>query len=204
MESRHASILEATLRLVARGGVDSVRYRDVAHEAGLSLGTISYHYPIREDLLRAAFAYFLEQDTMMLRSALTTWPVKSLAEIAGFLTEVVRADFANPRRVVLAEYELVVYASRDPVIAKALEQWDRATVAEVDRILEGLGMPAALGAAQTLVDLVRGFQLATLGLTHRDLDGFRDRLHRVVMGLAAGPAARPEKHDKTRARPRKR
>ncbi len=185
------AILEATLRLIARGGVDAVRYRDVAQESGAPLGTVSYHYPVREDLIRAAFASFLEQNTASLVALRSRFAIDQIGEVADFLTEALRADFADPRRRYLAEYELIVYASRDPVIAEALAAWDRTTVAELARTLERLQVPGPLAAAQTLVDLLRGFQLANLGRKQCDLDDFRARVQRVLQALATQALAIP-------------
>ncbi|HEY5921128.1 MAG TPA: TetR family transcriptional regulator [Kofleriaceae bacterium] len=183
------AILEATLRLVARGGVDAVRYRDVAAEADVPLGTVSYRYPNREDLIRAAFTFFLADNAASLLAHRSRSALATLDDIAAFIAEVVRADFADSRRPYLAEYELVVYAGRDPAIAEALVAWDRETVGELARMLERVGVPAPIAAAQTLVDLLRGFQLANLGRKDRDVADFRARVTHVLHALAAQPAS---------------
>jgi AcrR family transcriptional regulator len=184
------AILTATLRLIARGGVDAVRYRDVAEAAGTPLGTVSYHYPARQDLIRAAFAWFLADNTTNLMSRRARSRLDDLDDVAEVMAELVRADFADPRRPYLAEYELIVYAARDPEVAAALAAWDRAIVAEIAAVLERLGVPAPLAAGQILLDLLRGFQLASLGRPRPDLDDFRARARRVLGGLAA-PLAPP-------------
>ena len=194
------AILEATLRLVARGGVDAVRYRDVADEAGVPLGTVSYRYPNREDLIRAAFTAFLADNTANLVAHRSRSAPATLDDIAAFMADVVRADFADPQRRYVAEYELIVYAARDRAIAEALVAWDRAMVGELGRMLERVGVPGPLAAAQTLVDLLRGFQLANLGREDRDVADFRARMMRVLHALAAQPVS--PVHPSPRPRPR--
>ena len=49
-----ASIADATIRLIARDGFDTVSVRHVAREAGIAPGTVQHHFPSRDDLLRAA------------------------------------------------------------------------------------------------------------------------------------------------------
>lgn len=178
------AILEATLRLIAKAGVDAVRYRDVAEASGVPLGTVSYHFSARPELIRAAFAFFLEQNTATVHALHARLRAPALAEIAEFLTALVRADFADRRRRYLAEYELIVYAARDPAIAEALAGWDRARLAELAPLLERLGVPRPNAAARTLVDIVRGFQLTNLGRRQPDCDDLRRRLHDVLRAFA--------------------
>jgi DNA-binding transcriptional regulator YbjK len=102
------SILEATLQLIAAGGVDAVRYRAVARAAKLQLGTVSYHFAAREDLIRAAFAFFLTENTAALVALRGRFASGGLDAVADYLTELVRADCADRRRRHLAEYELIV------------------------------------------------------------------------------------------------
>jgi AcrR family transcriptional regulator len=49
-----AVIADATIRLIARDGFDTVSVRNVAREAGIAPGTVQHHFPSRDDLLRAA------------------------------------------------------------------------------------------------------------------------------------------------------
>ncbi len=46
-----ASILNAAARVVARDGAEKLTVGSVAHEAGLSVGGLRYHFPAKRDLL---------------------------------------------------------------------------------------------------------------------------------------------------------
>ncbi|MFN0253280.1 MAG: TetR/AcrR family transcriptional regulator [Kofleriaceae bacterium] len=192
-------ILDATLTLVAEGGVDAIRYREVAQVSGVALGTISYRYPAREDLIRAAFAWFLEQNTATLVASRSRVKIRDLADVAELLVGVLRTDFADKRRRYLAEYELVLYASRDAIVAAALAAWDRQVVTELAGTLEPLGIAQPLAAAQTLVDMFRGFQLANLGRPDRDLDGFGARIQHVLDGLSRSSTSPSNPISRTRS-----
>lgn len=178
-------ILEATLRVIRAGGVHAVRYREVAAESGVALGTISYQFPSREGLVRAAFTHFLDESTRTLRTFAETRTPKAPQELAPFLAALLEADFQDERRLYLAEYELLVYAARDPEIANALAAWDRATVAEFGQLVEGAGVPSPFATARLLMDVIRGFQLASLGSPAPDFAGFQERVTRVVLALCA-------------------
>jgi AcrR family transcriptional regulator len=52
---RKRAILDVTLSLVAAKGADAVRLRDVAHEAGVSVGLLQYYFDSRDQLIRKAF-----------------------------------------------------------------------------------------------------------------------------------------------------
>ena len=55
------AILDATLRVIARGGIRSVHFADVAQEAGVSTALPRYHHGTLDSLLAAAFARFVGQ-----------------------------------------------------------------------------------------------------------------------------------------------
>ena len=67
-ERRRRSLLEATLRVIARGGVEAVTHRRVAAEAGVSHGTTTYHFASREDIILQAFRYYIRLITAHLLS----------------------------------------------------------------------------------------------------------------------------------------
>ncbi len=179
-------ILDATLRLIAREGVGAVRYREVAAESGVALGTISYQYSAREDLVRAAFAHFLSESTRALRDAASR--IHGPEDVAGILVELLKADFADPTRPHLAEYELLTYAARDPLMAAAIAEWDRSTIAEFAEVAERAGLPSPFAVAHTLFDMTRGFQLGVLGQSSPDLEDFHKRVSMLLTAFASGPS----------------
>ena len=52
---RKRAILDAALVLVAAKGADAVRLRDVAREAGVSVGSLQYYFESRDQLIQEAF-----------------------------------------------------------------------------------------------------------------------------------------------------
>ncbi len=54
-------ILEATMQVIVREGLDSASMRAVAEEADVSLGLLSYHFEAKENLIVAAFRHASEQ-----------------------------------------------------------------------------------------------------------------------------------------------
>ena len=53
-QGRREQILEATLRVIGREGREAVTHRAVAEEAGVPLGSTTYYFDSRDDLLGQA------------------------------------------------------------------------------------------------------------------------------------------------------
>jgi len=107
------------LRVVAERGLGGLTYRGVADEAGISLGTLTYHFPTRRELLGAAFRRHLEQVGERGRDfdarSRPAWEagrlsIEQLTEaVAGFLESMARNDRAS----VIASHELALEMTRD-------------------------------------------------------------------------------------------
>jgi AcrR family transcriptional regulator len=54
-------LTDAPMRVVAGHGLDAVSIRTVAREAGVSLGTVQYHFATKDDLLLAAYRRVIGQ-----------------------------------------------------------------------------------------------------------------------------------------------
>lgn len=181
------AILQATLRAIASAGVDGVRYREIAREAGVSLGTVSYNFATRHDLIQGAFELFLEESRAALAAIQARLPSETLDELAELLTAFARAYRADRPRC-MAEFELMVYAARDAGLAESLTTWDRARQVELAVVLERLGVLRPTAAAQVLIDTIRGFQVSNLGVEKPDLDGLQERI-RDLLRVLAQPSA---------------
>ena len=197
------AILDATLKLIARGGIDAVRYRDVANESGIPLGTISYQYPSREELIRSAFKYFLVKSEGLLRKAAAGMRPREPHDVAKLIADILQSEFTAPDRAHLAEFELLVYAARDRQMADMLVEWDRRLIAELGSILESVGVQSPFATAETLLDLSRGFQLARLGRQDPNFSDLRLRIERVLQGLGAAAAASATRQPSGSQRPRR-
>ncbi|WP_427005766.1 TetR/AcrR family transcriptional regulator [Pseudarthrobacter sp. H2] len=60
-QERRNAILEAAWQLVAERGYHHVRVQDVARICGTSTGTIHYYFPGKDDVLREALRYCVDQ-----------------------------------------------------------------------------------------------------------------------------------------------
>ncbi|HLI51080.1 MAG TPA: TetR family transcriptional regulator C-terminal domain-containing protein [Thermomicrobiaceae bacterium] len=60
-EERRRYIAEAVLRLLAAGGLDAVSLRDVAAEAGVSMGMVQHYFASKDRMLTFACEYLVER-----------------------------------------------------------------------------------------------------------------------------------------------
>ena len=54
-------LTDALMRVVAGHGLDAVSIRSVAREAGVSIGTVQYHFATKDELLLAAYGRAIDQ-----------------------------------------------------------------------------------------------------------------------------------------------
>jgi DNA-binding transcriptional regulator YbjK len=181
-ERRRRAILDATLRVISAGGVDAVTHRRVAAEAEVALGSTTYYFASREELVREAFRYYLAEVTTALASLERESPIERAADVAEALIELARREFADPE-LVLAEYELILYAARDPVLAQDFNAYERGLEAQLAGPLERLGAGRPVDAARTVIGLMRGFELERLTRPNTSTEELRRRLEFVVCAL---------------------
>ncbi|MCP2339628.1 TetR/AcrR family transcriptional regulator [Actinomadura rupiterrae] len=176
-------MLQATLDLIAEQGVGAVTNRAVAKAAGVSLGSLTYHFPSQSDLLREALAAFVDDEI-----ARITAHVEGLRDAgvdpAHAADEVEKATvgFANDRHQI-ANLELHLHAARDPEVritsARSVEAYDRLAAA----ILTALGIPDAERHAPAVVALFYGLAVRRLATGDHSAAGTADAFNSMLRGL---------------------
>ncbi len=190
VEGRRAALLEATLRVIAAGGADEVTHRRVAAEARVPLGSTTYYFASRDDLVRDAFRHYVAKVFALLSAVERDFPRLTADDVVAFLVEVARREFADPASV-LVEYELIVRAARDPALARGFNEYERALEAGLAERLERLGAPHPFDSARTMIALVRGCEIQRLTRPDVELDDLRRRLRAVIGTLVPPPATAP-------------
>jgi len=189
-ELRRRSILEATLRVVAAGGVESATHRRVAEEAGVSLGSTTYHFDSKSDLLREAFRYYISYIYGLQAEVTRDWTELDIDEAVNAVVEFTNREFED-KSLLRAEYELLAMASRDEELAREAQQFEERTTALIARMLEQLGSQRPFEGARTILQLCRGFEIHSLSREDPDVDDFRRRLRVVMQALVYEQSAAP-------------
>lgn len=181
-EQRRRAILDATLRVIAADGVEVVTHRRVAAEAGVPLGSTTYYFDSRDALVRAAFRHYVARTLAALTALGSAQPKDTVEDLVAFLIEVVRHEAADPA-IILLEYELMLRAARDPVLARDVQGYERGLAGRLAEVLERLGVAQPFDAARTLIAVVRGFELESLHRAGVDVTDLRRRLLPVARAL---------------------
>ena len=85
-ERRRAEITDATARLIARSGIEAVRMRDVAAEAGWTTGAVAHYFTDKRDLLLTTFHESLASRLSLRPERASASPIEQLwASLEGAL-----------------------------------------------------------------------------------------------------------------------
>lgn len=184
--SPREAIIAATIRAIESGGEASVRVTEVAREAGVTQGMVSYYFKDREGLISEAnierFATAGVQDISFLVDAARN--VKSRAEFVELLRMSTRA-IVSPERAVNRRVRTSVIgsvANRPDLqanVVKVLDQLIGGT-AEVVRIAVERGIISTTLDPRAIAEIVIAY---TQGLIVADLDPLcppREELAKVI------------------------
>jgi TetR/AcrR family transcriptional regulator, regulator of biofilm formation and stress response len=183
---RREQILEAALRLIGRSGRQAVTHRAVAEEAAVPLGSTTYYFDSRDDLLQQALEHVAASEVERyaergeeLRS------VKSARELADRLIDDLVAA-AEDRVAYIAEYELWLEAGQRPELREAAQNWCDAEQRSVAGAMESLGSSDPATDASLIVAAIDG--LGERVLAREDdpagaAEEFRPDLRRLIERL---------------------
>jgi len=187
-----ARILHATLRVIAAGGVGAVSNRRVAAEAGVALGSLTYHFPSQTDLLRESLLLYASEEVTRLEAlaaelrggGAVPGGGPSAEQAAAVVEQVAAHDAGRPEEI--AELELHLHASRDPALHAASRRCFDAYEQFAAAALEALGVPQPERHARTVVALLCGLGVRRLGTGEHAATGTADALLTVIRGAGAG------------------
>jgi TetR/AcrR family transcriptional regulator, regulator of biofilm formation and stress response len=175
-------LLDAALRVIAKGGVEAVTHRSVAAEAEVSRGTTTYHFESRNEIVLCAFRHYIGTVNARLSTnfeALTSVGQESIIE---FLVRFQQREFLDPE-LIMAEYELILYAARNEALGREYRAWSQSLVEHFAPVLETAGAAEPIETAKLVLGLFRAFELECL--THRETrpEALRTRLELVLPAL---------------------
>ena len=185
---RREQILEATLRVIGRDGREAVTHRAVAEEAGVPLGSTTYYFDSRDDLLGQALEHVARKEIerhRMLGEELSK--AKTPRGLADLLVNELIFE-AEDRDAYIAEYELWLEAGRRPDLRSAATEWCDSVQLAVARAMEKLGSTDPASDASLVVAAIDGLGERALG---REEDAaqavaeFRPQLRRLIEKLLA-------------------
>jgi DNA-binding transcriptional regulator YbjK len=152
-QERVEQILRATLAVIGRGGVGAVTHRSVAEEAGVPLGSLTYYFATKQELLRDALRLHVAEDAGRLRAlaadllAQGAPPEQVVERFAALLQD------AHPA---IAQFELYLEAARDPQLSDVASESLRAYGEVAELALRAAGVPDPEMTAGIIVATIDG------------------------------------------------
>ncbi|MFM9608214.1 TetR family transcriptional regulator [Streptomyces sp. V2] len=161
--SGRVALLDAAVRVVARGGLRKLTYRAVAEEAGVTHGLVVHHFGSRDALIEEAVTHAVRSS--LERSALGAGG----QEAAGFSGALVDMVESGPELQAF-QYELLLEARRRPELLPHLralyEEYFEASAHEVARFLPE---PVSRGLSRLVFAALEGLVLHQLVFGEREV-----------------------------------
>jgi len=153
---RRQDILEATLRLIGSGGVNSVTHRAVAQEAGVSLASTTYYFDSKSVLIEEALERMVARSTEDVRRHTESPPKISRAELVDRIVAFAEAQIGDPNAFLTAQYELMLEAGRAEYLRPLARRWSIAYADCFTRLVRSAQLPRPKVAAELIMKFVEG------------------------------------------------
>lgn len=170
------------MRVIGRGGVEAVDHRAVAAEAGVPLGSTTYYFDSKADMVAQALHHVADRETERVEEQVLVVRADDPDGLAARLVDWAMEQAFADRLVLLAQYELYLEGARREELRPAAERWDRAWHSLLAAGLERLGAPEPQLRAKLLCAGVDGLILQFLA-TGGDIEELRPLLLELIERL---------------------
>lgn len=173
-EKRKKDIAEATWRVISEQGMEGATVRNIAKEAGLSLGALQHYFSSQAGLLSYAMKLVIERVTHRI-NAITARNLPPKEMVVEILLQMIPTEQETMLEIQVW-YEFVMYARNKPELCSVQD----------DGVLSGLML------------LLEKLDENHLLKTDLDLGIEIEKLYAIVDGLALHAVLEPDRLDKER------
>ena len=137
-DERRQSLVQAAYHLIAEGGFERLRTRDIAARVGMNIATLHYYFPRKEELIQAVVEYLLQQFMLAYMPDFPLAMKTPLEQIRGELVEMQYLLQAKPEMFIVMN-ELILRSLHDPAILRMIKWLDEGWHGHLERIIsEGI------------------------------------------------------------------
>jgi AcrR family transcriptional regulator len=183
--ARERPLMEATLRIVGRKGIDGVTHRAVATEAGMSLGAVTHHFGSRGSLVDAALRYALAREVGRLR-ALSLDLQSRAFDVEAWIDTLVDwyvRELKGEAEIHIACYEAFLAAARNARHRAVVVEWFETWRQSAELALKAAGSSEPRRHAELFVAALIGLLLQQLAAPRRS---FRQETKAALLSLVGG------------------
>jgi TetR/AcrR family transcriptional regulator, regulator of biofilm formation and stress response len=177
-EARRTLILDAAVRVLASGGVGVLTHRAAAEAGGVSLASVTYHFPSITELRGAVFEHVASRVGLAFRDRAVGLGLDSAAipaMVADFLVSLLSEHRADARALI----ELIAGAGHEPELRTLVHAYD-ARLAELLEVYVGSRETAEIATAA-----VQGLLLVSLTASVEPEEGDAADVGRITSNLHA-------------------
>jgi DNA-binding transcriptional regulator YbjK len=170
--ARRLLLLQTTLRLIADEGIDAVSHRSVAEAAGVPLGSTTYWFASRQDMLREALDHFARSEIKTERERLADVLGKRLSRrrlVDEFTTHLL-SQLGDGRWRTVAQYALVQEATRQPELERVCREWTEAWEEMMTEVFASLGATSPELEARMFLVMLDGLLVGQLAAPSDDVE----------------------------------
>jgi TetR/AcrR family transcriptional regulator, regulator of biofilm formation and stress response len=170
--ARRLLLLQTTLRLIGERGIDAVSHRSVAEAAGVPLGSTTYWFSSRQDMLRQALEHFARLEIEGLRQRLSGVldSTRSSRRLVDEFTDILMPQLGEQRWRTVAQYTLLQEAARDAALQPVCREWTEAWIRTLSEVFASLGVRDPDLEARMFLALLDGLLLNQLAAPDRDVE----------------------------------
>jgi DNA-binding transcriptional regulator YbjK len=183
-------LMEATLRIIGRKGLDGVTHRAVAAEAKMSVGALTHHFASRDILVDAALAFALSREVGRLRALAFSLQGK-VFDAVGWIDELVNwyaQELKTQPEIHIACYEAFLAAARNARHRAVVVEWFDTWRQSAELALQAAGSSEPRRHAELFVSALIGLLMQQLAAPRRD---FRQAAKASLSALVSGLIAKP-------------
>lgn len=167
---RERPLMEATLRIIGRNGLDGVTHRSVAAEAGMSLGAITHHFKTRDVLVDAALQFALTREVKRLR-ALALSLQNDAFDLDSWIESLVNSyarDLKASPEIHIACYETFLASARSERHRPIVVEWFATWRQSAELALKAAGSSTSRRDADLFVSTLVGIVFQQLSAPRRN------------------------------------
>jgi len=182
---RKTEIIDAALRIIGRDGILEVSMRAVAVEAAVPLGTVTYYFSNKEELIEAGFLRHTQRETTRIVTAIARLGTLTRADAARGLADFVIQGLTEYREQLIAEYQFLNASVRRENLQRASTAWLQSLSAHLEERLAAFSSPSPKTDAKLILAVISGLEVDYLiaPLEPADERAIRAVMERLFHGL---------------------
>ncbi len=163
---RERPLMEATLRIIGRHGLDGVTHRAVAAEAAMSVGAVTHHFGTHDVLVDGALRFALTREVGRLRALAVSLQSKAfdaeawVEALVGWYSKQLRTQAETH----IACYEAFLAAARSTRHRPIVDEWFETWRQSAGLALRAAGSSNPRGHADLFVSALIGILLQQLAV----------------------------------------